>query len=93
VVGDDFNIGVSIEETCKDNLAEYYGVLAEHFIAGEDYGKCSAYSRLAARKAEKAASLNDAVAHTKRRISCIEKMPQTGETQRERIDARAVLGL
>ncbi|OHE17926.1 MAG: hypothetical protein A2X96_11380 [Syntrophobacterales bacterium GWC2_56_13] len=86
-------IGKAIEETCKDNLDQYYGVLAEHFIAGENYGKCSAYSRLAARKAEKAASLNDAVAHAKRRISCIEKMPQTGEVERERIDARTVLGL
>ena len=86
-------IGKAIEETCKDNLDQYYGVLAEHFIAGENYGKCSAYSRRAARKAEKAGSLNDAVAHTKRRISCIEKMPQTGEVERERIDARTVLGL
>ena len=39
-------IGNSIEGLYKDNLDEYYGVLIEHFINGENYEKGAEYSRL-----------------------------------------------
>ena len=42
-------IGKAIEEVYKENLGEYYGPLAEHFIAGESYEKGAEYSRLEAR--------------------------------------------
>ena len=86
-------IGNAIEELHKDNLTEHYGVLAEHFFVSESYAKAAEYSRLAGRKAEKAASFPDAIAHAKKRIVCLEKLPMTDEGQRKIIDARTVLAL
>jgi class 3 adenylate cyclase/tetratricopeptide (TPR) repeat protein len=86
-------IGAAIEEIYKDNLDEYYAVLAEHFIAGGNYDKAVEYCRLAERKAEKAASINDAITYTQKRVSCLEKLPQTEDVLRKTVDARTTLGL
>jgi len=86
-------IGSALEEIHKDNPDEYYAVLAEHFIAGGNYDKAVQYCRLAERKAEKAASLNDAITYAQRRVACLEKMPQTEDTLRKTVDARTTLGL
>jgi class 3 adenylate cyclase/tetratricopeptide (TPR) repeat protein len=86
-------IGGAIEEIHKDNLDEYYAILAEHFIAGGNYDKSVEYCRLAERKAEKAASLNDAITYAQRRVACLEKLPQTEDTLRKMVDARTTLGL
>jgi tetratricopeptide (TPR) repeat protein len=51
------------------------------------------YSRLAGRKAEKAASLNNAIAFARKRVSCIERLPRSDEVERQIIDARVLLGL
>jgi tetratricopeptide (TPR) repeat protein len=85
-------IGKGIEELYKDSLTEHYGVLAEHFFVSENYAKAVEYSRLAEKKAEKAASFPDAIAHVRQRIACLEKMPLTDERQKKIIDARTVLG-
>jgi tetratricopeptide (TPR) repeat protein len=55
--------------------------------------KSSEYSRLASRKAEKTASLNDAIAHTNRRVTSLERLPRTDELDKQIIDARTALGL
>jgi len=86
-------IGGAIEEFHKDKLDEYYAILAEHFIAGGNYDKAVEYSKLAERKAEKAASLNDAIAYVQKRVACLEKLPQTEEALRKMVDARTTLGL
>jgi class 3 adenylate cyclase len=86
-------IGNAIEELYKDNLSEHYEVLSEHYFLGENYLKSAEYSRFASRKAEKAASFNDAIAHTKKRITSLERLPQTEGVEKQIIDARAVLGL
>jgi len=86
-------IGNAIEELCKDNLSGHYEVLAEHYFFSENYLKSAEYSRLAGRRAEKTASLNDAIAHTKKRIKCLERLPQTEDVEKQIIDARTVLGL
>jgi len=86
-------IGNAIEELYKDNLSEYYEVLAEHYFWGENYLKGAEYSRLAGRKAEKAASFNDAIAHAKKRVTSLERIPQTEGAQKQVIDARTALGL
>jgi tetratricopeptide (TPR) repeat protein len=86
-------IGKAIEELYKDNLSEHYEVLAEHYFLSENYLKSSEYSRLAGRKAEKAASLNDAIAHTNRRVTSLERLPRTDELDKQIIDARTALGL
>ena len=77
----------------RDNLSEHYEVLAEHYFLSESYLKSAEYSRLASRKAEKAASLNDSIAHAKRRVISLERLPQMEDLEKQIIDARVVLGL
>ena len=86
-------IGNAIEELYKDSLNEHYEVLAEHYFLSENYLKSSEYSRLAGKKAEKTASLNDAIAHSRKRVTSLERLPQTDDIQKQIIDARTILGL
>lgn len=86
-------IGAAIEELYKDNINEHYVVLAEHYIASENYEKGAKYSKLSAKKAEKSASINDAIAYAKKRVASIEKLPRTDDVEKELIDARTTLGL
>jgi tetratricopeptide (TPR) repeat protein len=86
-------IGNAIEELYKDNLNEHCEVLAEHYFLSENYSKSGDYSRLAGRKAEKAASFNDAIAHAKKRVTSLERIHQTEDVQKQIIDARTALGL
>ena len=87
------NTANAIEEICKESIDEYYGMLAEHYIYSKNYEKGADYSKLAEKKAEKTASLNDAVAYAKKRISCLEKLPVDDDVEKKIIDARTVLGL
>jgi tetratricopeptide (TPR) repeat protein len=86
-------IGNAIEGLNKDSLGEHYEVLSEHYFLSENYSKAAEYSRLSSRKAEKAASLDGAIAHTKKRIISLERLPQTDDVQKQIIDARTSLGL
>jgi tetratricopeptide (TPR) repeat protein len=86
-------IGYAIEELYKDNIDEQYSVLFEHYISAENYEKGAEYSKLASKKAEKAASFPDAIAYAEKRIGCLEKLPLTADVQKRIIDARTVLGL
>jgi class 3 adenylate cyclase/tetratricopeptide (TPR) repeat protein len=86
-------IGNAIEELYRDNLSGHYEVLAEHYFLSESYLKAAEYSRFASRKAEKAASFNDAIAYAKKRVASLERLTQTGDVEKQIIDARTVLGL
>jgi tetratricopeptide (TPR) repeat protein len=86
-------IANAIENLYKDNIGEHYEILAEHFITGGNNEKGAEYCRLAARKAEKAASVSDAVAYSQKRIASLEKLPQTDKVQKKLIDTRTTLGL
>jgi tetratricopeptide (TPR) repeat protein len=86
-------IGNAIEGLYKDNLSEHYEVLAEHYFLSENYLKGAEYSRLAGKKAEKTASLNDAITHSKKRVTSLERLPRTDEIDKQIIDARTILGL
>ena len=86
-------IGAAIEELYKDNINEHYEVLAEHFIASENYEKGAKYSKLSAKNAEKSASLSDAITYAKKRVASIEKLSQTDTVAKQIIDARTILGL
>jgi len=86
-------IGNAIEGLYKDNLSELYEVLAEHYFLSEIYSESAEYSKLAGRKAEKTASLIDAIIHTKKRVASLERLPQTDDVQKQIIDARVALGL
>lgn len=85
--------GKAIEEMYKEDIGEHYEVLGEHFIQSENYLKGAEYCKLAGRKAEKAANLNEAIAYAKKSVACLERLPQTDEVQEKIIDARTVLGL
>jgi tetratricopeptide (TPR) repeat protein len=86
-------IGNAIEDLYKENIDEYYGVLAEHYIAGDNYDKGAEYSSFASKKAAKTGSINDAIAQAEKRIACLERLPQSDNVGNKIIDARAALGL
>jgi class 3 adenylate cyclase/tetratricopeptide (TPR) repeat protein len=84
-------IGKAIEDLYKQNIDEHYGVLTEHFIESENYEKGSGYSKLAGEKAQKAASFIEAIEYAKKRVFCLERLPETEVTQIRIIDARTRL--
>jgi tetratricopeptide (TPR) repeat protein len=86
-------IGIAIEEMHKDDLAGHYEILSEHYSQSEDYARAAEYAKRAARKAEKSASMPDAVAYARKRVLFLEKSPGSSEWEKELIDARTVLGL
>jgi tetratricopeptide (TPR) repeat protein len=87
------DIGNAIEKIYKESIDEYYGVLTEHYIYSKNYEKGADYAKLAEKKAEKAASINDAISYAKKRISCLEKLPVDDDVEKKIIGARTVLGL
>jgi class 3 adenylate cyclase/tetratricopeptide (TPR) repeat protein len=84
-------IGMAIEKVYEDRIDEHYGVLAEHFIASDNYEKGSNYSKLAARKALKAGSFKEAIAHSQKRVLCLESCLSAEDNQQKIIDARTAL--
>ena len=62
-------------------------------MMGKNYEKAAEYGRLASRKARKAASMNEAIDYTYKRIDSLENLPQTENIQKNIIDARTNLGL
>ena len=86
-------ISNAIEEIYKENLDEHYGILAEHFIASENYQKGAEYSRLTGKKAEKSASFPVAIEYANKGVACLEKLPQKEDLQKTIIDARVTLGI
>jgi class 3 adenylate cyclase/tetratricopeptide (TPR) repeat protein len=86
------DIGDAIEEFYENNLDEYCGILAEHYLASEDYIKAAEFSKLAARKAVRAVSFADAISFGEKWIKCLEKLPASEEVEKKIIDARTTLG-
>jgi len=86
-------IGYAIEKLYIENIKEYYGVLADHFIESDSFEKGVEYSKLASRKAQKESSFNEAIVYGKSGIDCLEKLPRTEEIEKQIIDARVTLGL
>jgi len=84
-------IGNAIEQLYRENIGEYYEVLAEHFIESENFEKAAEYSKAAGKKAQKAASFKDAIEYAKKAIYCLEKLPKIGTIQKKIIDARTRL--
>jgi class 3 adenylate cyclase/tetratricopeptide (TPR) repeat protein len=83
--------GEVIERVHANNLDEYCGVIADHFIAGQEFDKGAEYSRLAARKAHHSGALADAIAYAKRAVECIQHASENAEAQKREIDARTTL--
>jgi predicted ATPase len=85
------DIGRAIEEVDKDNLEEMYSSLAEHFEQGGDFEKAATYLNLAQRRARRKSAILDAITYSKREVTCLEKLVQTVEQQKQIIDARIAL--
>ena len=83
--------GELIERLHGQNLNERFGVLAEHFVAGEDWEKGAEYSRLAARKSLYSGSVPAAIEHAQRHLRCLEGLPRSAETSRRLTAARSTL--
>jgi predicted ATPase/class 3 adenylate cyclase len=86
-------ISKTIEELYNENPGEHCGILADHFIESENFEKAANYTKMAGRRAEKAADLNDAIVYAEKCVNCLERLPKTDEVQKKIIDARTVLGL
>ncbi len=84
-------IGRAIMALYDDSLGDFYGVLAEHFIAGGNHEKGAEYSRLAGKRAQRECSYSEAIEYCRKGISCLERLPLTEEVQRQMIDARTTL--
>lgn len=87
------DIGNVIETLYKENIDEHYGILAEHFIKGENYDKGACYSKLARKKSVKAASFDNAISYARKQIFCLGKLPDSEKTQKQLINTRTSLGL
>jgi class 3 adenylate cyclase/tetratricopeptide (TPR) repeat protein len=85
-------IGNVIESLYKENMVEYYGILAEHYIASENYMKGAEFSKLEATRSERAGAINDAIDYTRKRVASLERLPRTDDVQEQIIDARTALG-
>jgi tetratricopeptide (TPR) repeat protein len=86
-------VAKAMEHLYQANLTEHLTTLCDHYMAAEDYEKGEVYARLADRKATKSGSLSDAVAQSKKRIACLEKLPLYEEIRKKIIDARTGLAL
>ena len=87
------NVGRAMEKVYAGNLGEHLASIAHHFAAGLNYEKGAKYYELAAKKAEKMNSMVDAVAHSEKRVDCIERLPQKEDTPRKLVEARTALAI
>jgi tetratricopeptide (TPR) repeat protein len=86
-------VGESMEQLYRDRLHEYYEVLCEHFMAGEDYAKGTEYSRLAHKAARKTGSFWDAIAYSNKTLKCLRSLPRTRKVDEDIVDAQTSIGL
>ncbi len=85
-------IGHAIETVSGDSIGEQYGILAEHFITGNNNEKGAEYAGLAARQARRKSAFLDAISYARKWVDCVEKLPQIDDWLKKRIDARTWLG-
>jgi len=86
-------IGRAIEFLHQENINEYSEILAHHFFNCQTYSKAAEFYKLASKKAERTASLNDAISYGKKRVYCLEKLPRTDDAWKKIIDTRTIVGL
>lgn len=86
-------IGNAIEELYRESIHEYFGILAEHYVIGEDWEKGAEYSKLAAEDAERAGSIGEAIAYARKRVASLERLPRADDVQKWIIDGRTALGV
>ena len=85
--------GTAIEELHQGQIEEHFEILAEHYLAGENYEKGAECAKLAARKAAKSAFYLNAIEYDRKQVFCIEKLPQTNLTRVEKIKIKTRLAI
>ncbi len=86
-------VGKAIEEVYPDKLDAYYSILADHFMASEDFQKSADYSKLTYEQARMQAALPSAVSYAQKRIAALERLSPSPEVELQVVDARTYLGL
>ncbi|MGB6066139.1 MAG: hypothetical protein WBG50_15165 [Desulfomonilaceae bacterium] len=81
-------IAAAMQEIYGENLSDYYGILAEHYLASENYEKASEALHLAGKRAVRKGSLSEAITHAERRITALERLPRTDHVEECLIDPR-----
>ena len=86
-------VGKAFETLYPQELNEYASVLANHFVKSGQLAKGAEYLRLASKRAEESASLNDAIAFARQRVEALEALASDVADKNLIIDARTSLGL
>jgi class 3 adenylate cyclase/tetratricopeptide (TPR) repeat protein len=86
-------IAATIEEVYSEHLSDHYAILAEHYLASENYEKASEVIHLTGKRAARKGSLSEAITHAERRIRALERLPHRDDVEESLIDARMYLGL
>jgi predicted ATPase len=84
-------IGNAIENIYVDRLPEFYEVVSYHYYQSGNLERCIEYSTKAAKKAQRAGSIQEAIEQTEMRMACLEKMHMTEIVQKKIIDVRITL--
>jgi len=85
-------IGDAIKHLPSENVEASYTILAQHFVAAENYEKGAEYSRLARKQSMKTGSANEAIAYAMKNVECLEQLPQSAEVLERIVAGRTVLG-
>jgi len=81
-----------IEQVYSEKIADYFELLSHHYISGGKHEKGAEFSKLAARKVHSAGMYNHAIDYAEKRITCLEKLPDSESRQKNLISARRKLG-
>jgi tetratricopeptide (TPR) repeat protein len=86
-------IGKAIEELYAERLEEFYEMLAYHYFRSDSLEKACRYSRLSGEKAEGNYSHTEACDFYKGAIDLLNKLPETVENKKERIEILYLMGI
>ncbi len=86
-------VGLAIETVHQKELSDYVSVLAHHFMKSEEFAKGAEYLKRSSKKAQKNASLNDAIVYARKRVEALESLESSDDVIKKIIGARTSLGL
>ena len=85
------NIGRAIEELYAERLEEFYEMLAYHYSKSDSLEKACRYSRLSGEKAGANYSHREACDFYKDSIDLLNKLPETAENKKEKMEVLSLL--
>jgi tetratricopeptide (TPR) repeat protein len=85
-------IARAIEELYSERLPEYYEMLAYHYSRSDSLEKACQYSKLSGEKAERNYSYREAIGFCKSAIDLLNKLPETAENKKEKMEVLYLMG-